>query len=51
MHEIIIKVLEEIKDDQINMSSEYAREILADKLVEKLDPYLVNVIESVLIGE
>tara|TARA_B000000475_G_C15635362_1_gene299220 strand:+ start:334 stop:495 length:162 start_codon:yes stop_codon:yes gene_type:complete len=36
MYEIILKTLEEIKDSQINIQSEYAREFLANKITNAI---------------
>jgi hypothetical protein len=51
MKEIILEVLDELKDSQLNISSESARLMLANKLHEELDKYVVNVLESAIIGE
>ena len=51
MKEIILEVLDELKDSQFNISSESARIMLADKLHDKLDKYVVEVLESAIIGE
>jgi len=40
MKEIILQILDEMKDSQINISSESARENLADKIMEGLDSYI-----------
>ena len=56
---IILKVLSEIACGntgtcQINMQSESAREMVADKIMEQLEPYLKletqSIIEQVLLG-
>jgi hypothetical protein len=36
MYEIILKTLEEMKDSQINIQSEYAREFLANKITDAI---------------
>ena len=36
MNNIIEKVLEDVADDQINLRSEYAREMLAEKICDAL---------------
>ena len=40
MKEIILQILDEMKDSQINIASESAREHLADKIMEGLDSYI-----------
>ena len=59
MKEIILKVLNEIACGntgtcQINMQSESAREMIANKLSEELEPYvqrkMVEVVESAICG-
>ena len=40
MKEIILQILDEMKDSQINIASESAREYLADKIMEGLDSYI-----------
>lgn len=59
MKEIILKVLSEIACGntgtcQINMQAESAREMVADKLLEELEPYIqqkmTEVIESAICG-
>ena len=40
MKEIILEILDEMKDSQINIASEHAREHLADKIMEGLDSYI-----------
>jgi len=51
MKEIILKVLEDVSaGTQLNMQSEGAREMLADKLEEKLQPHVNNLIEEILLG-
>ena len=40
MKEIILQILDEMKDSQINIASEHAREHLADKIMEGLDSYI-----------
>ena len=36
MNNVIEKVLEEVADDQVNLKSEYARELLAQKICDAL---------------
>ena len=50
MKEIILKVLEELQDSQLNIKSESAREILADKLNNELQAYVSQIIESSIVG-
>ena len=59
MKEIILKVLSEIACGntgtcQINMQSESAREMIANKLSEKLEPYvqqkMTEVVENAICG-
>lgn len=40
MKEIILQILDEMKDSQINISSESAREFLANKIIQGLDNYI-----------
>lgn len=40
MKQIILQILDEMKDSQINIASESAREHLADKIMEGLDSYI-----------
>lgn len=51
MKEIILKVLEELQDSQLNIKSEYAREILANKLEQNLQTHINEIIELSTIGE
>tara|TARA_B100000902_G_scaffold141009_1_gene138912 strand:+ start:2959 stop:3144 length:186 start_codon:yes stop_codon:yes gene_type:complete len=55
MREIILKVLSEIackntNTCQINLQSESAQIMVADKIVEKLDPYFRSIIEEIVTG-
>ena len=59
MKEIILKVLSEIAcgntgSCQINMQSESAREMIANKLSEKLEPYvqqkMTEIVENAICG-
>lgn len=55
MKEIILKVLSEIAckntgSCQINLQSKSAQIMVADKIVEKLDPYFRNIIEDIIVG-
>lgn len=55
MREIILKVLSEVACGntgycQINLQSKSAQIMVADKIVEKLDPYFKNMIEEVVTG-
>jgi len=40
MKEIILQILDEIKDSEINIASESAREFLANKIIQGLDNYI-----------
>ena len=40
MKEIILQILDEMKDSQINIASESAREFLANKIIKGLDNYI-----------
>jgi len=40
MKEIILQILDEMKDSQINIASESARENLANKIMQGLDSYI-----------
>lgn len=55
MKKIILEVLSEVACDntgscQINLQSESAQIMVADKIVEKLDPYFKNMIEEIVTG-
>jgi hypothetical protein len=50
MKEIILKVLEELQDSQLNIKSESAREILANRLETELQTHVREIIELVTIG-
>jgi|MEHZ01.6.fsa_nt_MEHZ011632596.1_11 hypothetical protein len=50
MKEIILQVLAEIQDSQLNIKSESAREILADKLNNELQAHVSQIIESSIVG-
>lgn len=40
MKEIILQILDEMKDSQMNIASESARENLANKIMQGLDSYI-----------
>ena len=42
MKEIILQVLDELKDSQLNIASESAREYLANKIHKRVDEYVVQ---------
>tara|TARA_R100000008_G_C3444043_1_gene95942 strand:- start:173 stop:370 length:198 start_codon:yes stop_codon:yes gene_type:complete len=51
MKEIILKVLEDVSTNrQLNMQAEGAREMIADKLEEKLQPHVNQLIEEIVVG-
>ncbi len=55
MKEIILKVLSEVACNntgtcQINLQSESAQRMIADKLEEALDEYLKELIENIVVG-
>ena len=51
MKEIILKVLEDVSTNrQLNMQDEGAREMIADKLEEKLQPHVNQLIEEIIVG-
>ena len=50
MKEIILKVLEDSSNSQLNLQSESARGMLANKLEEKLQPHVNKLIEDILVG-
>lgn len=55
MREIILKVLEEVACGntgtcQINLQSESAQIMVADKLMEALDPWTQELIEEIVLG-
>lgn len=51
MKQIILQVLEELKDSQINLQSESTREDIAEELYKRLDKYVVDVLELAMTGE
>ncbi len=56
MKEIILEVLDEVAcgntgSGQINLQSQSAQIMLADKIMEKLDPYLNQLIEDIVVGQ
>ena len=56
MKEIILEVLDEIAcgntgSCQINLQSQSAQLMIADKIMEKLDPYLNQLIEDIVVGQ
>ena len=50
MKEIILKVLEDSSNSQINLQSKSAREMIANKLEEKLQPHVNKLIEEIIVG-
>ena len=51
MKEIILKTLEEVSTNrQLNMQSQGAREMVADKLEENLQPHVNKLIEEIIVG-
>lgn len=46
MNEIIMQTLESFEDSQINLKSESARQILANKLEEDLNKYVNDLVEK-----
>lgn len=55
MQEIILKTLREIackntSTCQINLQSSSAQEMIANKLVEQLDPFFKNIVEEIVTG-
>ena len=48
MKEIILKVLEEVANSQINLQSESARTMIADKLTDKLNLHIQHLMEEVI---
>ncbi len=51
MKEIILKVLEDVSANrQLNMQAEGAREMIANKLEERLQPHVNQLIEEILVG-
>ena len=55
MQEIILKTLNEIACKntgtcQINLQSLSAQEMIANKLVEQLDPFFKNIVEEIVTG-
>ena len=51
MKEITLKVLEDVSTNrQLNMQAEGAREMIADKLEEKLQPHVNQLIEEIIVG-
>ena len=56
MKEIILEVLDEVAcgntgSCQINLQSQSAQIMIADKIMEKLDPYLNQLIEDMVVGQ
>tara|TARA_R100001129_G_C5269585_1_gene233691 strand:- start:292 stop:483 length:192 start_codon:yes stop_codon:yes gene_type:complete len=56
MKEIILEVLDEVAcgnggSCQINLQSQSAQIMIADKIMEKLDPYLNQLIEDIVVGQ
>ena len=55
MKEIILKVLNEIAcgntgSCQINLQSESAQVMITDEIVKQLDPYVRDLIETIVVG-
>ena len=50
MKEIILNVLEDSSNSQINLQSKSAREMIANKLEEKLQPHVNQLIEEIVVG-
>tara|TARA_Y100000310_G_C20439644_1_gene695451 strand:- start:396 stop:593 length:198 start_codon:yes stop_codon:yes gene_type:complete len=51
MKEIILKVLEDVSANrQLNMQAKGAREMIASKLEEKLQPHVNKLIEEIVVG-
>lgn len=51
MKEIILKVLEDVSANrQLNMQSEGAREMIAEKLETKIQPHVNKLIEEIVVG-
>ena len=51
MKQIILEVLEDVSlNRQLNMQAEGARQMVADKLEEKLQPHVNQLIEEILVG-
>ena len=50
MKEIILKVLEDRSSSQLNLQSESARTMLANKLEEKLHPHVNKLNEEIIVG-
>lgn len=51
MKEIILKVLEDVSaQKQLNMQAEGAREMIANKLEEELQPHVNQLIEEIIVG-
>lgn len=58
MKEIIKKCLDEIAqscnnsvDCQLNFSADSARNMIANKVAEELDPYVDRLVEDIVVGE
>lgn len=48
MKEIILQVLDELKDSQINLASESARQDIANKIHERVDAYVVQTLTKAI---
>lgn len=53
MRELILKVLDEVAcgdtgSRQINLQSKSAQDMIADKLMERLDPYIFSLLEDIV---
>ena len=56
MREIILKILDEVACGntgacQINLQSKSAQIMIADKLLERLEPHVREIIENIVVGE
>ena len=56
MKKIILKVLKDIDNNtslggQINLGSESAQLMIADKLLEELEPHVRELIENIVVGD
>jgi hypothetical protein len=56
MKEIILKVLSEVACGntgtcQINLQSESAQEMIAEKITKSLEPWLSDLIENIVVGD
>lgn len=56
MRELILKVLNEVAcgntgSCQINLQSKSAQIMIADKLLERLEPHVREIVEDIVVGE